>query len=56
MKYKSADIIFIINPFSGKRKPEKLVNKIKRIDNTFPIFISNSLNEFNIFIFTKITY
>jgi len=50
MNLKKEDIIFIINPNSGKRKPDVLINKIKKIDKEFAIYISRSLDDFNRFI------
>jgi len=50
MNFKKEDIIFIINPNSGRRKPETLIKKIKKIDNSFDIYISKSLDDYNDFI------
>ncbi len=54
MKYCKEDIIFIINPRSGRRKPESLIKKIKKIDKSFNIFVSNSVEEFNLFLINNI--
>ena len=50
MRNTNKDIVFIINPHSGKKKPESLVKNLKKIDSSFAIFVSNTIDEFDIFI------
>jgi len=47
MKYTNKDIVFIVNPNSGKKKPEKLINQIKKIDPNFIIHITKSIEDFD---------
>lgn len=46
MAYNIDDIIFIVNPHSGKRMPEKIVSKIRKVNKDFNIFISESIENF----------
>ncbi len=45
MSFKKEDIVFIINPHSGKKKPESLLKRIKKIDPSFDIHITNSIED-----------
>jgi diacylglycerol kinase family enzyme len=46
MAYNIDDIIFIINPHSGKRMPGKIVNRIRKVNRDFNIFLSESIEKF----------
>jgi YegS/Rv2252/BmrU family lipid kinase len=47
---KSAEILFIINPHSGKKNPEKIVRRIMRVDPTLSWVITNNPGDLeNIF-------
>ncbi len=48
MNFTKEDIVFIINPNSGQKKPEVLVRKINKIDNSFNIHITNSIAELDL--------
>lgn len=47
---KTEDIIFILNPNSGKKKISELINQIKRSNAQLSFFVSNTFNEFKEFV------
>lgn len=49
MSLNPQDITFIINPNSGKRSPQNLINKIRKYNPEFNIFISHTIEEFDRF-------
>ncbi|HHH53075.1 MAG TPA: YegS/Rv2252/BmrU family lipid kinase [Bacteroidetes bacterium] len=50
MKYHFKDIIFIINPKSGRKKPQSILKKIQDLNEDYDIFVSKNIEEFNEFI------
>ena len=50
MGFKSEEIIFIVNPHSGKRRPQKIVSKIRKLNPEYRVFISDSISRFHEFI------
>ncbi|MBK7095102.1 MAG: diacylglycerol kinase [Saprospiraceae bacterium] len=50
MEFKAEEIIFIINPHSGKRKPQYVIRKIRKLNPDYNIFISDSIVRFQEFI------
>ena len=50
MGYNREDIVFIVNPHSGKKKSKNLVEKIYKIDSSFTVHVTKSVEEFEDFI------
>lgn len=49
MSISLSDIIFIINPNSGQRRPKKLIKELLSIDKDIQYFTSNSIQDFDVF-------
>ncbi|MGE5356292.1 MAG: diacylglycerol/lipid kinase family protein [Deltaproteobacteria bacterium] len=49
MHFEPEDIVFIVNPHSGKRKPQTVIRKLKKLDPGYHIFISESISKFHEF-------
>ncbi len=45
MKYSDEDILFIINPHSGKKNSHKFIDHIKKLDKGLSIFISETIEK-----------
>lgn len=50
MGFKAEEIIFIINPHSGKRKPKNVIGRIHKLNPEYTIFVSDSISRFHEFI------
>lgn len=54
MKYTIDDIIFIINPNSGRQDSYKIIDSLLQIDANAHYFISNTIEEFDLFFSSNI--
>lgn len=50
MKYTNKDIVFIINPNSGKKKPDGLIKRIKNIDSKVAIHVTKTIDDLDLLI------
>ena len=49
MHFDPKDIVFIVNPHSGRRKPQSVIRRIRKTDPDYTIFISDSIEKFHKF-------
>ncbi len=45
MRYSDEDILFIINPYSGKKNPQKFIDHINKLDRGLSVFISETFEK-----------